>query len=92
MEGLIFFLLINVHVNRTIFVQFPFDQSNTKEEAFFDENGNKLGDVNMMYQKGTFGYAAHAELMAHVLELPYGNENRLSMYILLPRKGKDHVL
>lgn len=43
----------------------------------------------MMYQKGAFGYAAHPELLAHVLELPYGNENRLSMYILLPRKGKD---
>lgn len=43
----------------------------------------------MMFQKGTFGYAAHAELMAHVLELPYGNEDRLSMYILLPRKGKN---
>lgn len=43
----------------------------------------------MMFQKGTFGYAAHAELMAHVVELPYGNEDRLSMYVLLPRKGKD---
>lgn len=43
----------------------------------------------MMYQKGAFGYAAHAGLMAHVVELPYGNEDRLSMYILLPRKGKD---
>lgn len=41
----------------------------------------------MMSQKGTFGYAALANLQAHVLELPYGNENRLSMYILLPSKG-----
>lgn len=41
----------------------------------------------MMFQKGTFGYAAHAQLLAHVVELPYGNEDRLSMYILLPRKG-----
>lgn len=42
----------------------------------------------MMYQKGMFGYAAHGELKAHVVELPYGNENRLSMYIVLPQRGK----
>lgn len=45
----------------------------------------------MMSQKGVFGYAAHAELQAHVLELPYGNEERLSMYLMLPRKGNDRT-
>lgn len=43
----------------------------------------------MMYQKGTFGYAGMPQLSAHVIELPYGNEDRLSMYILLPQKGED---
>lgn len=67
--------------------KFPFDKEDTREEPFFDENGNNLGTVNMMSQKGVFGYAAHPELQAHVLELPYGNEERLSMYLMLPRKG-----
>ncbi|XP_037039060.1 serine protease inhibitor 77Ba-like [Bradysia coprophila] len=67
--------------------KFPFDKQDTREEPFYDENGNNLGTVNMMSQKGAFGYAAHAALQAHVLELPYGNEDRLSMYVLLPRKG-----
>jgi len=67
--------------------KFPFDRQHTKEEPFFDENGNNLGNVNMMSQKGSFGYTAHADLMAHVVELPYGNADRLSMYVLLPRKG-----
>lgn len=41
----------------------------------------------MMFQRGQFSYTGISELDAHVLELPYGKEDRLSMIILLPRKG-----
>lgn len=41
----------------------------------------------MMFQRGVFSYTGISDLDAHVLELPYGKENRLSMIILLPRKG-----
>lgn len=40
----------------------------------------------MMFQRGPFSYTGITELDSHVLEMPYGDENRLSMVILLPRK------
>lgn len=39
-----------------------------------------------MFQRGSFAYTAISELDSHVLELPYGTENRLSMIFLMPRK------
>uniref|UniRef100_A0A1B0CTS9 Serpin domain-containing protein n=1 Tax=Lutzomyia longipalpis TaxID=7200 RepID=A0A1B0CTS9_LUTLO len=65
----------------------PFNSSQTNEEPFYDEFGKAQGMVKMMFQRGSFPYTAIAELDAHILELPYGNLNRLSMIILLPRKG-----
>lgn len=41
----------------------------------------------MMFQRGLFSYAAISELDSHVIELPYGVENRLSMIIMVPKKG-----
>lgn len=64
----------------------PFNRSYTTEEQFFDEFGNFVGNVNMMFQRGPFSYTAIADLESHVLEMPYGKEDRLSMIILLPRK------
>lgn len=40
----------------------------------------------MMFQRGAFSYTGISDLDSHVLELPYGKEDRLSMIILLPRK------
>lgn len=65
----------------------PFNRSHTNEQPFFDENGVELGRVNMMFQRGPFPYTAIADLDSHILELPYGKDNRLSMIIMLPRKG-----
>ncbi|GAB0091639.1 Serine protease inhibitor 77Ba [Sergentomyia squamirostris] len=64
-----------------------FNASETAIEPFYDEYGNTQGRVNMMFQRGSFPYTAIADLDAHILELPYGNLNRFSMIILLPRKG-----
>jgi len=46
----------------------------------------------MMLQEGPFSYAAVKDLGCHVLELPYasnaeGKPDRLSMFLLVPRKG-----
>ncbi|CAO1415802.1 unnamed protein product [Diamesa tonsa] len=64
-----------------------FNRSFTQQEDFFDVAGNKIGRVDMMFQRGSFPYAAVAELEAHLLELPYGNDNTMSMVLVLPRKG-----
>lgn len=41
----------------------------------------------MMFVRGVFPYAAVAEIDSVCLELPYGNDNHLSMILFMPRKG-----
>ena len=41
----------------------------------------------MMFQRGTFTYTGIKELDSLVLELPYGEQDQLSMIVMLPRKG-----
>lgn len=60
-------------------------------ETFYDEFSRPLGDVNMMYQSGSFAYTSVAALNAHVLELPYGVQERLSIILILPKKGDSVV-
>ncbi|XP_037823486.1 serine protease inhibitor 77Ba-like [Lucilia sericata] len=67
--------------------KYPFEAKNTRPLPFYDEDGKLLGDVQMMTQMGLFTYVNVKELDAHVLELPYGKENRLSMLIILPKRG-----
>ena len=55
---------------------------------FKDEDGKVLGNVPMMIQTGPFNYSYMKELQGHVLELPYGKEDRLSMLIILPANGR----
>lgn len=61
--------------------------SQTIEEPFYDEFEKLQGNVNMMFQRGQFSYTGIKELDSLVLELPYGDQERISMIILLPRKG-----
>ncbi|KAL9905711.1 serine protease inhibitor 77Ba-like isoform X1 [Glossina fuscipes] len=67
--------------------RYPFNSADTRPATFYDEFGNSLGFVQMMTQNGTFVYAGIQDLEAHVLELPYGTQNRLSMLVILPKKG-----
>lgn len=71
----------------TIPKQSPFNVSQTTEEPFYDEFEKVQGNVNMMFQRGSFSYTGIKELDSLVLELPYGDQDRLSMILLLPRKG-----
>ncbi|KAJ8708440.1 hypothetical protein PYW07_010565 [Mythimna separata] len=65
----------------------PFNSSSTVKMPFYDTNGQKIGDVNMMYNRHTYPFSNIRELQARVIELSYGNENRLSMVIMLPNPG-----
>lgn len=76
------------HAFPPIFPQHPFNISNTREEPFYDAAGKAIANVNMMYQSGPFGYVVVNSLRSTVLEMPYGVENRLSILIVLPRKGE----
>ncbi|CAH0715039.1 unnamed protein product, partial [Brenthis ino] len=65
---------------------FPFNTSDTKPEDFYNEHGEKIGKVNMMYQLGEFSVTDVPSLQAYALEMPYGSEgdDKFSMLIILP--------
>ncbi|KAI5631597.1 serpin (serine protease inhibitor) domain-containing protein [Phthorimaea operculella] len=65
----------------------PFNASSTTKMPFYNSTGQKIGDVNMMYNRFTYPFSNIKELQARVIELPYGKENRLSMLIMLPNPG-----
>lgn len=65
----------------------PFNSSSTSKMPFFDSHGKNIGEVNMMYNRYTYPFSNMRDLQAHVIELPYGVENRLSMLIMLPNPG-----
>ncbi|XP_068624252.1 serine protease inhibitor 77Ba-like [Battus philenor] len=70
--------------------QLPFNESETKVENFYDENGNVVGKVNMMFQQESFSYSKVDEIRASVLELPYGHDDtsKYSFLIFLPYAGE----
>lgn len=65
----------------------PFDQSETQEVPFYDEDGKEIGKVNMMHQEGNFPYLNIRQISATVLELPYGDDDRYSFLAILPYEG-----
>ncbi|XP_055544431.1 serine protease inhibitor 77Ba-like [Wyeomyia smithii] len=65
----------------------PFNRTLTLPTPFYDEKERTVGNVQMMYQKAVFPFAAFRELEAQIVELPYGNDRQLSMMLILPRKG-----
>lgn len=67
----------------------PFNASQTAKAPFYSSDGKQIGEVNMMFNRHTYPFANIPELKARILELPYGNENRLSMVIMLPHPGNS---
>ncbi|XP_068623942.1 serine protease inhibitor 77Ba-like [Battus philenor] len=65
----------------------PFNKSFTAMQHFYDSNGKRIGEVNMMYNRYHYPFSNIMELNAKVIEIPYGKENRLSMLIMLPNPG-----
>lgn len=62
----------------------PFNVTETVSEPFYNEKYEKIGSVNMMYQRSPFPYAYMKNLSSRVLELPYGKSGLYSMLIVLP--------
>lgn len=78
----------NIAIRLSNFIrQSPFNVSQTTEQPFYDEHEKFQENVNMMFQRGTFSFTGINELDSLVLELPYGDADRLSMILLLPRQG-----
>ncbi|XP_034482010.1 serine protease inhibitor 77Ba [Drosophila innubila] len=68
--------------------KYPFNESATRMEPFHDESGAVITQVPMMVQEGNFAYVTNLQgLDGYVLELPYGTQDRLSMIIVLPKRG-----
>lgn len=66
----------------------PFNKSATDRHSFYDESENKIADVMMMYQIGPFPYSRVEYLKAHAIELAYGKNNKMSMFVILPYRGQ----
>ncbi|XP_018569245.1 serine protease inhibitor 77Ba [Anoplophora glabripennis] len=67
----------------------PFNTSATHKETFYDEKNNKISEVDMMFQIGVFPYSRMEEIKGHVLDLPYGQDRKMSMIVILPFKGES---
>ncbi|CAG4972069.1 unnamed protein product [Colias eurytheme] len=66
---------------------YHFDTHFTTKKPFYDDNGNKIGEVDMMYNRHTFPNVYIDILQAHAVELPFANDNKLSMMVFLPYAG-----
>ncbi|KAJ0171958.1 hypothetical protein K1T71_012721 [Dendrolimus kikuchii] len=62
--------------------QFPYEDTETS--AFYNERGNQIGDVNLMFTNGNFNVTSMKTIKARVLEVPYGERDKYSMLIFLP--------
>lgn len=79
---------LNININILPHFQYPFNASATRTEPFYDESGAVITQVPMMVQEGNFAYVTNMQgLDGYVLELPYGTQDRLSMIIVLPKRG-----
>lgn len=65
----------------------PFNVSVTTEENFYNDAGEKIGTVNMMYQRTPLGFSNLEKLGGHVIELPYGDRDQFAMLVMLPYHG-----
>lgn len=54
---------------------------------FLSNTGVVIGEVNMMYTRGTYYVAYINELKARIIEMTYGKEKSLSLIIMLSNKG-----
>lgn len=66
---------------------YPFDSTQTRQEAFYDYQGKTIGSVNMMYHKAPHYFGDATEIQATVLEMTYGKNEEFSMVLLLPFEG-----
>lgn len=73
------------------FIQDPFKIEETTRQPFYDENDKKVADVPMMFRKGGCSHVHVRELEADIIELPYGDDVKFSMVIVLPKKSSTLI-
>lgn len=54
---------------------------------FYRENGDFMAEVPMMFQRNTFPLAMINALDATIVELPYGEQDRLCMLLIYPMRN-----
>lgn len=64
----------------------PFDKDQTSEQSFKIAD-DQMVSVPMMFQSGSFDYLKTADFQA--LRMPYGEEERLAMYLFLPNADSN---
>ncbi|XP_022914930.1 serine protease inhibitor 77Ba-like [Onthophagus taurus] len=63
-----------------------FNVTDTRRESFYDERGNAIGEVNMMFQVEYLPFSLILDNTATAVELPYQGD-RVSMIVILPKKN-----
>lgn len=66
----------------------PFDPALSYEDQFLLPGGQFV-DIQMMRQDGTFGYMRGNSFQ--VVRLPYGDDERVAMYVFLPDEDSDLI-
>ncbi|XP_061384750.1 serine protease inhibitor 77Ba-like [Danaus plexippus] len=64
-----------------------FSVEDTEVSAFYNDLGDSIGDVNLMFISSQFKVGIIKQIDAQILELPYGNSDRYSMILFLPLDG-----
>lgn len=64
-----------------------FPAENTQTKSFFDHDEKFAGEANFMYVSSRFNLTDIAIVKATVLELPYGDSDKFSMLVFLPKVG-----
>lgn len=68
-----------------------FSPADTESSAFYDEKGNQIGDVNLMFDTPTVNMVSIRQIGATVLELPYSGNGRFAMLFILPDPGQTVI-
>ncbi|CAH2098053.1 unnamed protein product [Euphydryas editha] len=68
--------------------QIPFLPEDTQISPFYNDDGDKIGDVNLMTMTSNLKMISIKDMNAYVLELPYGTNKKYSMLLFLPLYGK----
>ncbi|XP_045481237.1 serine protease inhibitor 77Ba-like [Harmonia axyridis] len=67
----------------------PFNKTATKNSPFFNEKGEEIGKVDMMFLSGAVAFLRLEALKAQAVLLPYGNGSKMSMVVILPLRGSS---
>lgn len=82
LDGIVTVMIDALYFKGAWKVAFPYEDTETS--AFYNDQGQQIGDVPLMYVSGSFNVTGISQIQAKVLELPYGDDSRYSMLIFLP--------